>query len=63
MRKVGLEVLADDERAVGAYRRAGFAEEGRLRAHSWFDGSFHDALVMGILREGWEGGSPVTDRR
>jgi diamine N-acetyltransferase len=54
MRKVGLEVLADDERAVGAYRSAGFVEEGRLREHSWFDGAYHDALVMGILREEWQ---------
>jgi RimJ/RimL family protein N-acetyltransferase len=53
MRKVGLEVLADDERAVGAYRKAGFTEEGRLRAHAWFDGAVRDALVMGILREEW----------
>ena len=56
MRKVGLEVLVDDERAVGAYTKAGFVEEGRLRAHSWFDGEVHDALVMGILREEWESG-------
>jgi RimJ/RimL family protein N-acetyltransferase len=54
MRKVGLEVLADDERAVGAYRKVGFVDEGRLRAHSWFEGAFHDALVMAILREEWE---------
>jgi ribosomal-protein-alanine N-acetyltransferase len=53
MRKVGLEVLADDERAVGAYRKAGFVEEGRLRAHAWFDGAVRDALLMGILREEW----------
>ena len=66
MWKVGLEVLADDDRAVGAYRKAGFVEEGRLRAHSWFEGAFHDALVMGILRPEWEeraGGSPIADRR
>jgi RimJ/RimL family protein N-acetyltransferase len=56
MRKIGLEVLADDERAVGAYRKVGFVEEGRLREHSWFEGAFHDALVMGILREEWEPG-------
>jgi len=54
MRKVGLEVLADDERAVGAYLSAGFVEEGRLREHSWFEGAYHDALVMGILREEWQ---------
>jgi RimJ/RimL family protein N-acetyltransferase len=53
MRKVGLEVLADDERAVGAYRKVGFTEEGRLRAHAWFDGAVRDALLMGILREEW----------
>jgi RimJ/RimL family protein N-acetyltransferase len=63
MRKVGLEVLADDERAVGAYRGVGFVEEGRRRAHSWFEGAFHDALVMGMLREEWEAGSPISDRR
>jgi diamine N-acetyltransferase len=56
MHKVGLDVLADDDRAVGAYRKVGFVEEGRLRAHSWFEGAFHDALVMGILREEWEAG-------
>ncbi|MDP9300548.1 MAG: GNAT family N-acetyltransferase, partial [Actinomycetota bacterium] len=56
MRKIGLEVLADDERAVGAYTKAGFVEEGRLRAHAWFDGEIHDTLMMGILREEWASG-------
>jgi diamine N-acetyltransferase len=63
MHKVGLEVLADDERAVGAYRKVGFVEEGRLRDHSWFEGAFHDALVMGILRDEWDGGSPIDHPR
>ena len=31
LRRVGLRCLADDPRAVGAYRKAGFVEEGRLR--------------------------------
>ena len=54
--KISLQVLADDERAVGAYRKAGFVEEGRLRNHSWYDGSRHDELVMGVLREEWASG-------
>jgi len=58
MHKVGLEVLADDERAVGAYRKVGFVEEGRLRDHSWFEGAFHDALVMAIISDAWEGHHP-----
>jgi RimJ/RimL family protein N-acetyltransferase len=51
--KISLRVLADDERAVGAYRKAGFVEEGRLRAHTWYDGTRHDELVMSVLREDW----------
>jgi RimJ/RimL family protein N-acetyltransferase len=51
--KVSLRVLADDERAVGAYRKAGFVEEGRLRSHSWYDGRRHDELMMSVLREEW----------
>ena len=46
-------MLADDDRAVGAYRKVGFVEEGRLRAHAWYDGARHDELVMAVLREEW----------
>lgn len=49
--KISLRVLADDERAVGAYRKAGFVEEGRLRDHSWYDGARRDELVMSVRRE------------
>ena len=50
MNRVGLYVLADDPRAVGAYRKAGFVEEGRLRETSWVHGEYHDALVMSVVR-------------
>jgi RimJ/RimL family protein N-acetyltransferase len=60
MRKVGLTVLADDERAVGAYRAAGFVEEGRLRQHHWFDGAYHDTLRMAVLRDEWPPGASGT---
>ena len=53
MHRVGLEVLADDERAVGCYRKVGFVEEGRLRQRDWRDGEYHDVLLMGILDEEW----------
>jgi RimJ/RimL family protein N-acetyltransferase len=54
MNRVELYVLADDPRAVGAYRKAGFVEEGRLRGHSWVHGEYHDALVMSVLRVDWK---------
>jgi len=53
LRSVWLSTLADDERAVGAYRKAGFREAGRLRDHTWFDGAFHDDLLMDVVREEW----------
>jgi RimJ/RimL family protein N-acetyltransferase len=53
MNRVELYVLADDARAVGAYRKAGFVEEGRLR-QAWVRGEYHDELVMSVLREDWK---------
>ena len=51
MRRVGLRVLAHDERAIAAYRKVGFVEEGRLRAYSIFEGEPRDDLLMAILRD------------
>jgi RimJ/RimL family protein N-acetyltransferase len=51
MRRLGLRVLAHDERAIGAYKKAGFVEEGRLREYSLFEGRPRDDLLMGILRD------------
>ena len=51
--KISLQVLADDERAVGAYRKVGFVEEGRLRNHTWHDGKRRDELVLSVLRVEW----------
>jgi RimJ/RimL family protein N-acetyltransferase len=51
LRKVSLEVLADDPRAVGAYRKAGFAEEGRFRAHTWHGGRYADVLRMAVFQD------------
>lgn len=49
--KISLRVLADDERAVGAYRKVGFEEEGRLRSHTWSAGERRDELMMALLRD------------
>jgi RimJ/RimL family protein N-acetyltransferase len=52
--KVWLEVLADNERAIRAYKSCGFVEEGRIRDNAWRDGHYVDELVMGILRDEWQ---------
>jgi diamine N-acetyltransferase len=53
-RRIHLETLASNERAVRCYKSCGFVEEGRLRQHEYYNGAYTDVLVMGILREEWE---------
>jgi RimJ/RimL family protein N-acetyltransferase len=52
--RVWLEVAADNERAIRAYRSCGFIEEGRMRENAWDDGRYVDELMMAILRPEWE---------
>jgi len=53
MNRVGLYVLAEDSRAVDAYRKAGFVEEGRIRQHAWVRRRYQYELVIPVLREEW----------
>jgi RimJ/RimL family protein N-acetyltransferase len=52
--RVWLWVHARNERGIRAYQSCGFVEEGRLRRHVYSNGSYDDAVYMGILREEWE---------
>jgi RimJ/RimL family protein N-acetyltransferase len=51
LRRIYLEVLATNERAVKLYRSLGFVEEGRLRQATWKSGKYVDVLIMGLLIE------------
>ena len=57
LRRVWLEVHSDNERGIRAYRSCGFVEEGRMREHAWLAGRHVDKVIMGVLREEWEGQS------
>ncbi|SFS05904.1 diamine N-acetyltransferase [Dyella sp. OK004] len=46
LRKLTLQVLASNERAVSFYRKSGYREVGRLEQHFHFNGQYHDVLVM-----------------
>jgi RimJ/RimL family protein N-acetyltransferase len=50
LRRVHLQSLASNERALGAYRAVGFVEEGRLREHAWVEGAYEDIVLMAVLR-------------
>ena len=49
LHKLALEVFPHNEPAIELYRKAGFEEEGRLRAHyRRASGELWDAIVMGL---------------
>jgi RimJ/RimL family protein N-acetyltransferase len=50
LHRVQLEVYAFNERARRSYERCGFEVEGRLRDALRWDGAWHDALVMAVVR-------------
>lgn len=54
LRRVWLEVHAENERAIRSYRACGFVEEGRMREHVWLGGRYVDNVIMGALREEWK---------
>lgn len=52
------EILATNEASLAAYvRKSGWTKEGVLREHVWRDGSFVDAIQVGILRSEYLGQS------
>ena len=53
LQRVWLSVTATNDRAINAYKRCGFVEEGRLREHVWSNGAHRDLICMGVLREEW----------
>jgi diamine N-acetyltransferase len=49
LRKLWLEVLADNHAAVALYQQAGFVQELTLRAHVFKHGQFCDVWVMAYM--------------
>ena len=63
LNRIGLQVYAFNDRAMAAYHKAGFVEEGRIRQFVFHDGAFHDEVLMGILADDWRTSrsGPVAD--
>ncbi len=51
--RIALEVFAFNPRAIHVYERCGFTREGIIRAALYWDGEYHDAILMSILRNEW----------
>jgi len=50
LRRVELTVYADNQAAIGLYRKFGFETEGQLRDYAVRDGGYVDVLSMARLR-------------
>jgi len=48
--RLSLEVFDFNERAAAVYEKVGFVREGVQREALFWDGMFHDAITMSILR-------------
>ena len=53
LHRIELTVLAFNIRAIAAYRKAGFTEEGRARDAVFHDGHWYDEVSMAILDREW----------
>jgi RimJ/RimL family protein N-acetyltransferase len=54
LHRIGLGVYGFNRRAIAAYRKAGFVDEGRRRQAIYRSGAWHDEVLMGMLRADWE---------
>ncbi|WP_330461311.1 GNAT family N-acetyltransferase [Streptomyces sp. NBC_00820] len=51
--RLELDTWSGNERAVRAFTRMGFVEEGRRRSAVLVDGARYDRVLFGMLREEW----------
>ncbi|WP_331374951.1 GNAT family N-acetyltransferase [Sinorhizobium chiapasense] len=49
LHRIGIRVLSYNERAIAAYEKCGFVEEGREREAAFVNGTWHDDVMMGLL--------------
>ncbi len=50
LRRLSLRVVGYNTRAIAAFKKAGFVEEGREREAGCIAGVWHDDVIMGLLK-------------
>jgi diamine N-acetyltransferase len=53
LQRIVLRVFASNTRAIRAYEKVGFVQEGRMRRAHYAEGKYIDVLLMSILRDEW----------
>ncbi len=60
MHKVELFTREDNAAAIRSAEKNGYKLEGRVRETVYFNGKFHDGILMGLLREEYEKTKPES---
>jgi RimJ/RimL family protein N-acetyltransferase len=60
LNRVGLSVFEFNEQAISTYEKLGFRTEGRLRRAVRRGTTFHDAILMSVLKEECEDRAPSS---
>lgn len=53
LHRISLGVYAFNPRAIHVYEKLGFKREGVLRDALYYDGKYHDEIIMSILAHEW----------
>ena len=53
LHRIGLDVFAYNKRAIHVYEKIGFRREGVQRDALFYDGAYHDSILMAILEDEW----------
>ena len=63
LERIWVRVFDHNARALRLYEKLGFVVEGRLRRHDWVGGERRDTVVLGLLREEWQGASGKAEKK
>ncbi|SDW12126.1 Protein N-acetyltransferase, RimJ/RimL family [Marininema mesophilum] len=55
LHRIQLDTFRNNVRAIRAYEKCGFHQEGLLRQAFWTTDGYQDKVIMGMLRSEWEG--------
>ncbi|HEU5140065.1 MAG TPA: GNAT family protein [Bacillales bacterium] len=51
LHRIGLDVFAYNQRAIRSYEKIGFQQEGIIRDALFYDGEYHDSILMGMMED------------
>ncbi len=63
LEKLCCEVLDLNAPVIEMHKRFGFIEEGRLRRHIRKGATWHDVIMLAMLRDGWVANKPAIEER